>query len=59
MQVIVYTLPPPFLLWGVNILPNFQKGGAWEDFNSGREVAGKEGGNFFQGGEGAVLQKIK
>ena len=27
-----------------------QKGGAWQDLNSERGVAGKEGGNFFQGG---------
>ena len=40
---------PPFC-WGLNLLPNFQKGGAWQDLNFEMEVAGKEGGNFLQGG---------
>ena len=37
---------------GLNLLPNLQKGGAWQDLNFDRGVAGKEGGNFFQGGGG-------
>ena len=45
-------LPPPlFLLEVLNLLPNFfKKGGAWQDLNFERGVAGKEGGSFFQGG---------
>ena len=49
---------PPFLLGGLNLLPNFQKGEAWQVLNFEREVAGKEGGNVFQGGgKVAILQK--
>ena len=47
----------------LNLLPNFsKKGGAWQDLNFEKGVAGKEGGNFFRGGEGggiANLQKKK
>ena len=42
--------PPPFLLGGLNLLPNFHKGGAWQDLNFETGVAGKEGRNFFQEG---------
>ena len=43
---------PPFLLgdggdW--NLL-DFQKGGVWQCLNFERGVAGRKGGNFFQGG---------
>ena len=39
----------------------FKKGGAWQDLNFEREVAEKEGGNFFpwEGGEGVGLQIYK
>ena len=43
------TPPPPLSAGGaLNLLQNFQKGGAWQDLNIERGVAGKEGGNFFQ-----------
>ena len=45
--------PPPslFFCWGeLNLQPNFQKGGVWQDRNFKRGVAGKEGSDFFQGG---------
>ena len=32
----------------------FKKEWAWQDLNFYREVAGKEGGDFFFGGEGGV-----
>ena len=39
-------------------IKTFQKGEAWQVLNFEREVAGKEGGNFFQGGgKVAILQK--
>ena len=41
---------------GLNLLPNFQKEGFWQDLNFEREVGGIEGGNFFQG-ELQFLQK--
>ena len=41
---------------GLNLLPNFQKGGAWEDFNFERGVVGKEGVTFFRG-EGLQFYK--
>ena len=48
--------------WGVerlNLLPNFQKGGAWQDLNLERGVAKKEGGNFFRGGWLQFYEKNK
>ena len=45
----------------VNLQPNFQNqggGGAWQDLNFKRGVAGKEGGDFFQGGVAIFTQKI-
>ena len=43
---------PLLLLGGLNLPRNFQKGGggAWEDFNFERGIAGKTGSNIFQGG---------
>ena len=38
------------------LLPNFQKGGTWQDLNFEKGAAEKEGGNFFQGGL-QLLQK--
>ena len=42
---------PPFLLVGegLNLQPNFQKGGAWQDLSFYRGAAGKEGVTFFRG----------
>ena len=39
----------PLSAGGLNLLLNFQKGGPWQDLNFESGVAGKEGGNFFQG----------
>ena len=42
---------------GLNLQPNFQKkrgGGALQDLNFQRWVAGKEGSDFFEEGEGGV-----
>ena len=47
-QIIVCT--PSFCWVDLNLLPNFQKkGGDQQDLSFQRGVAGKEGGNFFQG----------
>ena len=35
---------------GLNILPNFQKGGGvWQDLSFKREVGGREEGDLFEG----------
>ena len=39
--------------------PNFRKGGAWQDLNVYRRVAGKEGHDIFQGGGGSCNFYIK
>ena len=44
---------------GLSLQPNFQKGGAWQDFNFQRGVAGKEQGDFFQGDRLQFLHKSK
>ena len=52
---IVCTLPPPFLIEGggggrgLNLLPNFQKAGAWQDLNFERGLLEKRGLTFFRG----------
>ena len=52
----VHPLPFPFLLGGRGVEPptKFLKkeGGAWQDLIFERGVAGKDGGNVFQGGGG-------
>ena len=49
-----HSVHPPFCReeggGGLSLQPNFQKGGAWQDLNFYREVAGKERDDFFQGG---------
>ena len=59
IRSIVCTPPPSPLSSGgeLNLLPNFQKGGVWQDLNFERGVAGKEVGNFFQ--EGLQFYKKK
>ena len=52
----VHPPPPPFLLGGLNLQPNFEKGRPLQDLNFEKGVAGKEGGNFFQG-EGLQFKK--
>ena len=49
--IIIYFIvctPLPFLLGGLNLLPNFQKRGAWQDLDFERGIAGKEGVTFFR-----------
>ena len=45
---------PPLSAGGLSLQPNFQKGGRWGGGLTGPQllkgVAGKEGGDFFQGG---------
>ena len=47
----IVCIPPPPFCWGreMNVLPNFQKEGAWQDLNFKRGFAGKEGVTFFRG----------
>ena len=49
LNAILHSVQPPFSAGGVNLLPNFQKGGAWQDLHFDGGVTGKEGSNFFQG----------
>ena len=48
----IHSVQPPFLLGGggLNLQPNFQKGGGFDRTSTFGGVAGKEGGEFFQGG---------
>ena len=46
-------------LLGLNLQPNFQKGGTWQDLNFLRGVAGKEGVSFFREGCNFHIKKIK
>ena len=57
--------PPPPICWGLNLVPNFQKEGAWQEINFLRGIAGKRrgGGWLFQGGGGGcnfyIINKLK
>ena len=46
--------PPAFSAGGLSLQSNFQKGGAWQDLNFQRRVAGKERDDFFRGSVGYV-----
>ena len=39
----------PFSAGGLNLLPNVQKGGDWQDRNFERELVEKRGATFFRG----------
>ena len=57
-QFIVCT--SPFLLEeGLNLIPNFQKGGLDRTLLFREEVAGKEGGDLFEGGKQYLNKKTK
>ena len=47
------------MLGGLNLLPNFQEGGAWQDLNFGRGIAGKEGVTFSGGLQFLQKNKLK
>ena len=58
-HIVCTSFPPPCFYWGgINLLPNFQKGGAWQDLNFERGVAGKQGSNFFQEGVAIFTKKL-
>ena len=47
--IIPIVCTPPLSAGGLNLLPNFQKGGIWEDFNFERGLPDKRGVTFFRG----------
>ena len=68
-NIVIVCTPPPLLSaggmvgggGGLNLLPNFQKGGrAWQGLNFERGVPGKEGLTFFRGrGYNFYKKKLK
>ena len=47
LMLLIVCTPPPLFFWRgrdeLNLLPNFQKGGAWQDFNFERGLLEKRG----------------
>ena len=56
--LIVCTPPPPFLLWGLSLLPNFEKGGGLDRTSVFRAGCWERGGWFFSGRVAIFQQKI-
>ena len=47
---LTYLYPPPISAGGLNLLPNFQKGGGLDRTSVFRGDCWERGGDFFQGG---------